>query len=112
MAQFLLLMRGGDWNALTPEEMEAETKRYFDWTDQLRNEGRLISSEQLGEGGNVVRQRDGALIVDGPFVETKESIGGFYLITATDADEAAEVAKGCPIFRYGGTVDVRPILSY
>ena len=114
MAQFLLLIRGGDdaWNGFTPEQMEIETKHYFDWTDQLRTSGHLVAAEQLHPGGQVVRERDGGLVVDGPFAETKENIGGFYLLTAADAAEAAELAKGCPALRHGGILDIRAILSY
>lgn len=114
MAQFLLLICGGNeaWTGFTPEQMEIETKRYFDWTDQLRADGRLIASEQLGEGGHVIRERGGALVVDGPFAETKENIGGFYLITAADADEAAQIARGCPVLSHGGCGDIRSILTF
>ncbi|CAA9571520.1 MAG: hypothetical protein AVDCRST_MAG18-2026 [uncultured Thermomicrobiales bacterium] len=112
MAQFLLLIRGGDdaWGSFTPEQMEIEMGRYFTWTDELRSAGRLLASEQLHPGGQVIRERGGDLLVDGPFAETKENIGGFYLISAADATEAAEIAKGCPVLRHGGCVDLRAIL--
>jgi hypothetical protein len=113
MAQFLLLMRGGDeaWSGYTPEQMEEVLGRYFAWSDQLRREGRLISADELHPGGRTVRARDGRLVVDGPYAETKEGIGGYYLIRAADEAEAAEIAKGCPILGHGGFVDVRAIVE-
>ena len=59
-----------------------------------------------------VRIRDGqAMTTDGPFAETKEALGGFYIIEAADLDEALELAAGCPAATYG-SIEVRPIWEY
>ncbi|MDP9374169.1 MAG: YciI family protein [Chloroflexota bacterium] len=111
MAQFMLLIRGGDEGieGYTPEQFQQMIQRYFDWSDQLRREGRYVGGDELKAGGNVVRRRGGQAVVDGPYAETKEAVGGYYLIEARDAAEAAEVAKGCPVLVDGGVVEVREI---
>ncbi len=49
---------------------------------------------------------------DGPFAETKEALGGFYIVEAKDLDEALELGKACPAVKYGGTVEVRPVMEF
>lgn len=114
MAQFILLIRGGDeaFARFTPEEMERTLARYFAWSDQLRRDGRLVGAEQLADGGRTVRARDGALVIDGPYTETKDAVGGYYLVAAADEAEAAEIAKGCPVLDHGGLVEVRGIVQH
>ena len=117
MARFMLFMRGGQdyqqvYAAMPPEQMQQALQQYFDWSDKLRREGRLVSADELADGGKTVRARGGQLVIDGPFVETKDAIGGYYLIEAASEDEAAEVAKGCPALNHGGFVEVRGIVDH
>jgi hypothetical protein len=114
MARFLLLIRGGNEGsaAFTPEQAEATLRKYFAWSDQLRREGRMIAADELADGGQTVRARNGQLAVDGPYSETKEAIGGFFLIEADDASHAAEIAKGCPVLGHGGFMDIRAIVDH
>lgn len=114
MARFMLLIRGGNdgMAASSPAEIEAVIGRYFAWSDQLRREGRLISADELGEGGRTLRARDGQIAIDGPYPETKEAIGGYYLFEAADEDEAIAVARGCPALAHGGLVDLRPVVEH
>ncbi|WP_234401872.1 YciI family protein [Thermobifida halotolerans] len=81
------------------------------WQSEMKRRGILLSSAGLRptSDATTVRVRDGeTLIVDGPFAETKEQIGGFSLIECADLDEALEVASKHPAARFG-TVEVRPI---
>ena len=83
----------------------------FDWG--LRDNGKLILAQPLQspETAKTVRQRDGRFAsTDGPFVEAKEHLGGFFLIEAADIDEAIAVAKTSPIMRVA-SVEVRPALE-
>ncbi|MFN8511531.1 MAG: YciI family protein [Thermomicrobiales bacterium] len=114
MAQFMLLIRGGDeaFAQFTPEQMEQTLGQYFAWSDRLRKEGRLVGADQLADGGRTVRSRDGQLVIDGPFTETKDAVGGYYQIEAADEAEAAEIAKGCPVLNHGGLVEVRGIVQH
>jgi hypothetical protein len=116
MAQFMLLIRGGQDAAgsqtMTPEQVQQALQQYFAWSDTLQREGRLIGAEELASGGKTVRMQGGQIVVDGPYAETKDAIGGYYLIEAADEDEAAEIAKGCPTLNYGGFVQVRGIVDH
>lgn len=113
MARFALLIRGGDeaFQNFTPEQVQQTLQKYFAWSDKLRSEGQYLSGEQLAGGGRTVRTRNGQAVVDGPYAETKESIGGYFLIEAASEDEAAEIAKGCPVLGHGGLVEVREIVE-
>jgi hypothetical protein len=111
MAQFMLLIRGGDdaTRDYTPEQYQQVIQRYIDWAAKLRREGRNHGGDELKQGGKVVRMRGGQAVVDGPYTETKEAIGGYFIIEAADLDEAAEIAKECPVLDHDGAVEVREI---
>ena len=87
---------------------------YNAYTAMLKERGAFIGGEALQPvtAATTVRVRDGqTLTTDGPFAETKEALGGFYLIEAKDLDEALEYAGQCPAAQYG-SVEVRPIWEY
>ena len=109
MAKFMLLIRGGDdaTRGYTPEQAQQVLQRYIDWAARLRREGRNHGAEELKPGGKVVRTRGGQAMIDGPYSETKEAIGGYFLIEAADLNAAAEIAKECPVLDHGGLVEVR-----
>jgi hypothetical protein len=93
----------GDWHALRQEVLE--------YVDSLRQSGKLLSTHALQSARKAatVRVREGkASVMDGPFAEAKETIGGFFLIEAADRDEALRIASGWPSARIG-TIEVRPI---
>lgn len=111
MAQYMLLLRGGneEFGSLGADQLQAIIQRYVDWTEELRREGRLQHSDSLLPGGHTVRVRDDRPVVDGPYTETKETVGGYYVIQVADEDEAVEVSKHCPILAHGGLVEIREI---
>ncbi len=110
MSQFILFFHGRSNAApnLTPEQMQQAIERYSRWADSLRKQGKLVSGEKLADGGRMVQSMN-SKIVDGPFTETKETIGGYFIIHAADYDEAVKIAKDCPVFGGGGSVEVREI---
>lgn len=111
MKKFIMLIRGqGAWEKLSAAEMEATLKRYGDFTQRLRREGRLLDSEPLEPTGTVMTE-EGGVVTDGPFAETKEMIGGYYAFHAKDLAEASEIARGCPALTYGDWVEVRPVME-
>lgn len=73
------------------------------------SKGAFVSTEQLEMNGKVVKSNKE--VVDGPFTELKEIIGGLVVVKAKDIDEAADYAKDCPILSVGGRVDVRPLVE-
>ena len=101
----------GKLNSLTPDqwkELRGETLAYV---EDLKRSGRMISVEALQSvrAASTVRVRNGRTsVTDGPFSETKESLGGFFLIQARDLNEAIQVAAKWPSARFG-SIEVRPI---
>jgi hypothetical protein len=98
-------------DALPTGEPDAMMRTCFAHADDLRDNGRLIESQQLEDAATAksVRIRNGRTsVVDGPFAETKEILGGFNLIEAEDMDEAVRIASGFP-WAQTGCVEVRAV---
>lgn len=111
--KYLLLIYSDDALLDSLPEGEADTmmRGCFGHADELREEGRLLESQQLEAPATAksVRVRNGRVsVVDGPFAETKEMLGGFNLIEAADLDEAIRIAAAFPWARTG-CVEVRPV---
>ncbi|HVX59562.1 MAG TPA: YciI family protein [Pirellulales bacterium] len=100
MAKFMLILQGPPdvGRELSPEEMQRKVEKYQEWANAMRASGRHISSEKLGEeGGKVLSRRQGKLtIVDGPYSEAKEVVGGYFLFRAADYEEAIELTRDAP----------------
>jgi len=112
MAQFILFMRGSSagFRAMSPEEIQDAIQKYEDWARSLLGQGRLRGGEKLKDDGvRTVRMAQGKLVMDGPFPETKETIGGYFIVDAADYSEAVEIAKGSPVYSFGGTMEVREV---
>ena len=98
-------------NALSKSEWDALRGETLAYVEDLRKSGSMISTEALQSArtASAVRVRDGKVsITDGPFAETKEQLGGFFLIHAMDLNEAIQVASKWPSARLG-SIEVRPI---
>ena len=95
---------------LSPEEIQRIIEKYKAWTTKLRQTGRYVASQKLKEvGGRVVRKRDGQVhVVDGPFSETKEVLGGFYVIEASNYDDAIAQIRDHPHLDFG-TIELREV---
>lgn len=100
MARFLILAyENADVFAdVSPEQAQSIIQRYMAWSAGLREGGHLIHSDKLkdGEGRCVQRSGDEIVVRDGPYAETKEVIGGFWLIEAEDYDHALALTRDCP----------------
>jgi hypothetical protein len=100
----------GAYDGLSDEERQAVLGEY--WT--LRDDPRVVAGAALHpvETVTTVRVHDGhTLVTDGPFADTKEVFAGWYVIEADDIDAAIEIASRCPAARFGGSVEVRPVLE-
>jgi len=109
MAQFLLLLHADPtkWLAMPADEKQKGMAKYRAWGNQARQAGFLAGSNKLmDDGGKVMRGK--TLVTDGPYSETKELLGGYYLIEAADYDEAVRRAKDHPHLEHG-TIEVRQI---
>jgi len=112
MSQFILFIHGGgDLSVnLSPEQIQEAIKKYSEWAQKLRADGKLVSAEKLKDNeGMVLSTKNGKVIVDGPFAETKETIGGYFIINAENMEEAIEIAKESPAMSRDATVEVREI---
>jgi len=92
----------------TSEQMEMIMKPWKEWISGIAAQGKYTGTNRLMTEGKTIKANN--FITDGPFVEAKEMIGGYLIVKAKSLDEAVEIAKGCPIFLYGGTVEVRSVL--
>ena len=102
------------WETMPQSESEAIMGEYFAFTEQIRSNGKYVSGEALQPTptATTVRVRNGKIsTTDGPFVETKEQLGGFYLIEAKDLNDAIQVAAKIPSARLGA-VEVRPVVDF
>jgi hypothetical protein len=114
MAKYLLLLYDdpSHWAKLKPEEIKTAIGKYRAWGDKLRQNRIYLGSHKLTEEpGKVVRGRRNGKprITDGPYSETKEVLGGYYLIEAANYDQAVESTRDCPHLEYGGTIEVRQV---
>lgn len=108
--EFILFFRGSQWDQnLSPEEIQKVMGQFMGWFERLREEGRLKAGQPLERKGKIVSGKKGRAVSDGPFAESKEAVGGYFLLTVADLDEAVEIAQQCPILEYGSTVEVRPV---
>src|SRR5262249_20217488 len=103
--KFMLILfeKPGDFAAMSPEEIQKLIVEYNTWTGKVAAAGNLIDGHKLREeGGKRMVQTAGKLAVtDGPYAETKEVIGGVFLIKAASYDEAVKIASDCPHLRFG-----------
>ena len=104
----------GVWDGLPEDERNAVYEEYGAFTQSLHDSGAYVSADQLQPiaTATTVRVRNGeTLVTDGPFAETKEQLGGYYLVEAKDVDEALKIAERIPSARYG-TIEVRPVVVW
>jgi hypothetical protein len=96
------------YDGFTEQESQAVAAEYL----AVRSDSRIMSSAKLApvETATTIRVQDGdALVTDGPFADTKEVFGGFYLLEADDIEAALELAARMPAARLGGSVEIRPV---
>ncbi len=114
--QYLLLIYSNETEASkrTPEQEAALIADYRTYTDALKAEGIMLAGEALEtiDSATSVRVRGGQVLhTDGPFAETKEQLGGFFLLECENLDQAIDAAARCPTSKHG-TLEVRPIFDW
>ena len=109
---YMLIFRGNEWQkGLSPEELQEIASQWMAWFKRLAEEGRAIAGNPLEPKGKIVSGAN-ARVVDGPFAESKEAIGGYFLLKVNSMDEAVTIAKQCPGLPYGAKVEVRPVMDH
>jgi hypothetical protein len=111
MPKFLVLARGtGADPRMSPEEMQKTIEKYRVWTERIAHAGQLVHGEKLrSPEGRVVRRARGELVVtDGPYIESKEFLGGFWIIEAASYEAMLELVRDSPHLA-SGSLEVRQI---
>jgi hypothetical protein len=114
--KYMLTIFGDEsgWEDVTPEEMKAGMEPWSEYGRKITEAGVYVAGEGLQPSATAttVRNEGGQrAVTDGPFAETKEQLGGFYLLECDSLDEALEWAKQIPV-QEGGSVEVRPVMDY
>lgn len=110
MPNYILLLRDNpdQFAGVSPAEMEAIIGRYVAWRESVEAKGHTISGEKLQDGTGRVLRPGVAGAADGPYAEAKEVVGGFFMISAADYDQAVALARTCPHADFG-SIEVRQV---
>ena len=114
--QYMLLIYDNEkmWPSMDEKERNALMGEYYAFTEEVKKAGKLVAGDalQATNTASTVRVRNGkALTTEGPFAETKEQLGGYYLVEAKDLDEAMALAAKIPSARFG-SIEVRPVMKF
>lgn len=117
--QYILLIysdeKADDEGSQDPEKMQKVVADYLDFNKAAQAAGVFVAGDALHPtaAATTVRMTDGKTVhTDGPFAETKEQLGGYYLLECKDLDDALSWAAKCPAVLHGNTVEVRPIMTF
>ena len=106
-SEYLVISRG-QWDpSLPPERIQKAIDDFYVWLDQCVAAGKMKTGQRLGTGGRMVTKN--GVLTDGPFIESKEVIGGYWFILARNLDEAASIAAANPCMQCGLYYEIRPI---
>lgn len=114
MPQYMLLIYNDPAQSPPPEEMQAELPQWYAYGEEMTKAGVMVAGDALHptSAATTLRLRDGdRLVTDGPFAETKEQLGGYYLIDVADLDQALEWASKMPAVTRN-SVEVRPVMKF
>lgn len=106
MADFLFLIRndGNPMADMSPGQMQEHLDAWSSWMGGLAAEDRLLSAKPLGQAARCVRKE---VVLDGPYAEAKDVVGGYLIVRCDSIDHATELARGCPAVDLGSLVEVR-----
>jgi hypothetical protein len=110
MAKFVYVFRGGAFleKGLSASALQDHLKLWGAWMGELARQGHQPAGQAVQRDGRTIRGK-GRVVTDGPYAELKDLVTGSLLIEAESLDAAAELAKGCPIYIFDGSVEVRPV---
>ena len=108
MSEFTYLFRGRN-TSQSPEEMQQHLGKWVAWMKELGAKGLIKEQGHPLERTGKVVQGKAKTIIDGPYAESKDVVGGFMVIEAKDLEHAVAISNGCPILEVGGSVEVRPV---
>lgn len=110
MNKYMLILFENEntYTEFSPEDMQKEFDIHMKWIEELGKQ--YDSGEPLQHAAKSVKGKE-KVVTDGPYIESKELVSGYYLINANSLDEATELSKGCPVLRLGGSVEVREVMK-
>ena len=108
--QYMFLVRGPNCgHGKSPEEMQKHMMEVYAWIDGLTKQGVMTAAQPLTPGGKLVSGPNGSVVSDGIAAESKEAVGGFFIVNATSLEEAVRIAQSGPMFGNGGMLEVRHV---
>ena len=111
-SDYMLFFRGPDWDhGLSPDELQRTIDRVTAWMNGLQEQGMVKAGQPLASAGKLVSRKKGQPVTDGPYIESKETVGGYLLIAVESFEAALAVARSCPTLDYNITIEVRPVLD-
>jgi len=113
MKDFMMIFIGADYQelGLSPEELQGRMGKWFAWGDKMGKQGILKGGEALVPTIKRVIGKD-RTVSDGPFADSKEIIGGYYIVSAENADAVVKIAEDYPDYDLGGTVEIRELMVF
>jgi hypothetical protein len=106
---YMLIFRGTDWyKGLSAEQMQQIADNWMAWFNRLKDQGKAVAGNPLEPEGKIVSGKN-RVVSDGPFAESKETIGGYFLLNVNTLDEAVAIAQECPGLAFGIRVEVRAV---
>src|SRR6185503_1054756 len=111
MEKFMFIFEGTAPQQVDPAHMQAHMAKWMAWIGKLKAADKYVAGEPLLPGGKLVSGPNGKTVTDGPYTEGKEVVGGFFIVSAKDIDEAVELSKECPDLGHGSKVQVRQVMK-
>jgi len=113
MKDFMMLFLSADYQklGLSPEEMQGRMGKWFAWNQKMLEAGIVKGGDALHPVRKRVTGPD-RVVTDGPFVESKELIGGYYVVKAESYDDVVEIAQDYPDYDLGGAVEIREVMVF
>ena len=112
MKEYLMLIRENleSYGKMTPEEIQKDIEQHVKWVECLVKNGNFKGGNPLMPIGNHIKGKS-KVVTDGPYIELKEGVSGYYFLLAKSLEDVTEIAKGCPSLLHGGTVELREIIQ-
>jgi len=113
MKDFMLIFISEDYQSMgiSPDQMQERYGRWFAWNQKMRDQGIVKGGEALHTAAKRISGSD-RVVSDGPFVEGKDLVGGFYIVQAEDFDGAIKIAQDYPDYDLGGRVEIREVMVF
>lgn len=108
MADYLLLIRGCMASTMSPEQMQNHLQKCRTWIENLTKDGIFKDGQPLADAGKSIRGKK-AVVMDGPYAESKDLVSGYIIIQASSLSKATEIAKDSPMLELDGSVEIREI---